>query len=1400
MGIKPQGGKLDNSEIINQKKQLIFEVDQTSDFVFPNEEYKYYIYIKNISGTLIKNFTIQIEKGSGIYIKPIEEEHCGIDINPDEIKLYEIKASCPLVGKHIIHFIGFGLGTQLLHRSLEIQCSRLYNSDTVLHRLHIYDFTPYEDKYSLEADNYSNQVTQTFKRQKLPYKSGEQPFGLINEFEIKETEDEHGEVVKTKERKFYPENIESQSFLDQYMEAKNSNEHVYQYISRENFTEDSVESYTGENLSEIFEKINQNSKYFRGKLIKSGTNHLLNDFTQYAPNGFIYRMGLLNSEIYHNLGVVPTYSYMSDRLFRWAPSEKQLLDLIPEKKAMKWGENIWAGRGWIVYRATTKEYEETEEFAKKVEDNLIEREEIIGGYEDKRTAEEVIERLKEWDDVQRTNERSNLVKYDYYMTESLYDTGVFFINIPVDKIPSNFYLLDNESLYALINRTKPYGTKPIVNYIIERTFSQNMEQKCYLNYHKDFLFSLGTHALNYEITQNEYTMKTIECEGGGSVSYPAFIPKRVVLSEDFYNEQEMDIFVDYSQIGMNDLLDMTIEEEAYIYETKPDYRLNTLNDILETLYQGNYNQISFKLKPKDFNLLKLNTNDELSFSEEEGEIILIKNNSNIETDSFKVDIPKDQEFLNGNIELDITIEDSLGKKHKLYSKHDIDLNMEFISYSYIKKNGEEIIKERGYQDIKSLVIGIGKIYNKKIILFLVENKKTRTLHYFHHVIVQDTSSITINKFVNKEKQTIDKIHYGKDLFSSSIIFETPFIKKSQIFQPKLIKGGENWNNLKRLNNKENSFSYIKNLTNEYLTANNIYLYYDQINLPETAIIDKLRFRVVGTGANSPSSNIYIGEAFNTNYLSEEMNGYELQLTPQKIECYSHLKESTSYYQAKLDIAKKKEQNSFIEYFEKLLEENYIFNEDIDVETSDYLTEPNDFITIDNQFWYELSEFSDLSYKLNELESIKFIIEGYNTKYETKLSVETLSETEHSSTVSKNIPSGYFREKINLLYSNNFLLELLRVRFRFNQLNHNIKIFDTKIELKFKNKHQEEIKYNFLNEIDISKENNKINTLLENYYNPSDINNGTILELSFDELKPGGYYNLNSTELELIYTDTDIDIMVNDNKYKDVFYGINKSSLFGIVEDAYMSGLFYNDVPTMIQAEDNVGLSNKGIKLQDSLYQQFETRDDNITSIEIFPYGFKGNPDETLKIGLYENSYNTPGKLIKEVLVSGWVKNNDQLKNLGRIKYNFNIDNLEINKKYWFKIQVINSQENSYYLLKGINNTKSGFKLLTDENNNYINTFSNLKFNIYSKNLSQSFNNLPVLQEYLDNPYILIGLHKEKGTIKRLETEKYIKSVSGDDYMSEVFELNEEPSIEIFSITEKRGNQTKELDTTIKGDE
>lgn len=811
---------------------------------------------------------------------------------------------------------------------------------------------------------------------------------------------------------------------------------------------------------------------------------------------------------------------------------------------------------------------------------------------------------------------------------------------------------------------------------------------------------------------------------------------------------------------------MTINSSFHKSEAK--YNLNNLNNLLETLYQGNYNNIAFKIRQENFSLIP---NGDFLFTEgNEGEIVL----NDMIIQSLKMRGENDKTLF-------FEIQDIHNQKHRISIEYDKDKKMNHVYYSYINKNGKEYIRKEGYEKIIGVCSVLGKINNKKILIFMVEDEH-HYLHYFHHVIVFDIYCLNTNKESNK-------ISYNYGILYEQIIFETPFIYEIQKHSPKLVAKGNNWNNLYRLNEKKNSNTFINNTTNDYITPDDILLFYDQINIPETAIIKEVDFKI--TGNNSFSKNIYINKSFNTNYLTNDVDGYKIQLSPKNIECYSHLKESTKYYQIKLKEAEEKEQTNLAKEISKLLTENYIFNEDISKDVpinTKYLSDPNNFLPISNRFWYELSDFTELSYKLNDVSDINFVIEGYNTEYESQLLIETLSEAETSTTVKEEIPSGYFRKKIPLLFSNQYLLELLRIRFRFNNLNHEIKVFDTKIELIFKNKQEKDISYEFIDKINLVKE--KKIMIEENYQNPSDLNNGLSIKLGFDDLGPGGYYQLSSTELDVLYKETELDVVINDDKYKDDFSGTNKSVILGNINNCYLSGLFYNDVATMSQLEDNIGIDNRGIKLQDSLYQLFETRDDNITSIEIFPYGFKGNPDETLKIGLYENSYNSPGKLIKEIYASGWVKNNPKLKNLDRIKYNFNIDNLKINEKYWFKIEVLNPQENSYYLLKGINNTLSGYKLLANENNNYINTFSNLMFNIYSKNLSKSFNTIPVLQESFYNPYVSIGLHKQQGSIEDLQIEKCIKS---DVYMNETFE--DDPEIEVFRIFRKtKENEIEELST------
>ena len=1315
---------IQNSEILNQKKQFIFEVTQTSDYIFPNEIYYYYVYIKNISGVDINNFNIKIDKPETVVFREEEKPEQNILLKHNESKLYKFEVYCTTIGEHIVHFIGYGEETQILYETLKINCTRSYNNSEFLHRLSIYDFSPFEDKYSMEATNYSDQVTQTFKRQKLPYKTGQQPFSMKVSNDI--------------------ENVESESFLEQYEEAKNTKEHVYQYISRENFEEDSVETYTGENLYELFDKINRNSEYFKvTPLYRNGTNELLNDFKQFAPNGLIYRLGLLSSEIYHNLGVIPSYSYMNDYLFRWAPST---------------------------------EYMQTDEFKKKQEEEVIKYRELLDSFEDIETAETFIKKHQEWDEQERNNQRTNIVKYQYEIKESIYDTGVFYVNIPIDKIPSNFYLLSHEALYAIINRAKPYGMKPIINYVIERTFDQEITQKLSLNYHKRFLFDAPMTDMTYIIHKNAFIEKTETCDGE-SYSYVSLEPiDSIFFYNNFIFDTNHSLDVDYSNISMNNTVPLEMTQDVYGYSLEKENDLTIFKEICNLIYEENYNQISFALKGIDYSkLLVSNDNIQKTFNNDKE---LVINNIPIKTLKFRI---ANREFRKGDSEIGFILEDIMNKKYKFSIQYDTDLKKEFIKYTYINVNNEEYVKEKGYQNITGISFLIENINNKQIIFFMVEDEE-KTLHYFHHILVPGLLDVNIKNF-STDSNMFNSLLYAYNIDNIPVEFETPYVLKAKTYSPKIISNESNWSNLYRFNTKDNSYAYIKNINQENLTPQDIVLHHDDINIPETATIEKIRYKIIGF--NTRNKQINILNSVNTGYKIENVDGYSIQLSPSKIESYSHLKDSTTYYQIKLNDALEEGKTTYINKFTKLLNENYIFNEDINVETNDYLINPNDFISINHEFWYELSDITDLIYKLNEVKSINFIIEGYNTQYETDILAQLLFETDSSSIVKNTIPSGYFRKKIPLLYPNEFYLEDLRLRFRFKGLNHLIKIFDTKIEIEFKNKQIQEILYENEN---IFYPNEEQFFALDEEYISTDLINGLTTKLEFYPLAPGDSYQLNFIQLEVIYKENDIDMMINDHKYTDKFYGIEHTTISGIAQNAYISGLFYNDVITMSQNDNNISANNKGIKLQESIYQSFETRADNITGIEIYPNGFRGSPDESLKIGLYKNNNNTPGQLIKEIYVNGWVKNNKELKNLNKIKYNFVVNNLKINETYWFKIEVLNPKENNYYLLKGLNKTKGGYKLLSNENNNYINTFGCLTFNIYSKNLSQSFYDINAIQEYFDNPYIEVGLHKGQGVIKNLKTYKSVKTITEDDYMAEVFE----EEIEMINVSIKAVKNGEEI--------
>ena len=1351
------------SEVINQKLRFIFNAEQSTQHVLPKEEFVYYVFVKNISGINIENFKIQIINENNVHFDKTTESF-PITLKPNENKLYTFKAHCDLEGEYIVHFVGQGDETEILYDTLKIKCSFKNIHETLTHKLHIYDFTPYENNYTLEADNYSQQVTQIFKRQKLPYPhelsnsiNNDKSFQMQNQMVL-------NEETGTLEKDWFEENIESQSFIDQYNAAKNSKEYHYQYISRENFTKDAIETFTGENLQDLVDDINRNSTYFEAKFLKSGTNELLNDLNQYAPNGFIYRMGLLNSELYHKLGVIPSYDYMGDYLFRWAPKSYDLPNLYPKKKGMRWNENIWAGKGWSVYRYITNEYKQTEEYEKELENKNIQEKTLLEVFEDKKIAEKYIERLLYTDNLIRAQQRSNVIKYKYIIEESYLDNGVFFVKIPLSKIPSNFIIPSTEELYAIINRAKPFGAKPLIKYSINEIFNDNIDFNVKLNYHTKELFDFGLMEQGHHIVSKKILTTTKECHGKEinwinetpvleTFDYPQsnlFEQNHDFSTNIFYKTKEC--FVQEEERD-GSLIETSIEQQTspgYVFT--PDNDLLYLEDILETLYQKNNNNISFYLIGNNLEKNKI------------------------------YDINKKYNFLEIPIkdgQARIKIIDGNDKAHIFECYIDKYYNLQHIKNSVVNNDKEYILQE-GFEDITSLLLYENQILNKKIFVWFAKDKSNR-IHYFNHEIADSIQEIIVYNNTSITDTELNKSIYLSE--QNSIIFETPFFLKQKIITPNFVNKETNWNNLYRINNYENTYAYIDNITTQDIVPDDIKYLFNDINLPETALINDVHLRIKSSSKNK---NIYLWNAKNTKYIDSTAQTHFLCLEPNYIEVYQYNKESPSFYAKKLEEYSEKNNKTLVNKYKNLLEKSILFNEAIDVAVEDYvkngnieednIQKANKFIKIKKDFWYEISEFTEAIYKLNETQSISFIIEGYNTEKETEIIVQTLSDINFANQVTtETIPSGYFRKKINLYYPNSFNTNSFKVRFRFKELNHLIKIFDTRINIEFKQAQDYDIAWEYVAEIESTKENNII--LIQDSNNVYEINNGIGIQLLFENITQGEYYHLNVLQLLILYKETDMEMLINKNKY---YYSSNDTRVSNITgsctekNQVYPSVEFYNDIVTMSQPNNNIGPSNNGIKLKKSLFQSFITRDDNITNIEIFPNGVLGNPDENIKIGLYENHEHSPGKLIKEVYVNGWLKNNEELKNLPSIKYNINVNNLKINTTYWFKLEVISPKNNTYYLLKSIDTPQNDCKLLINENNNYINTFSALQFNIYSKNLSKTFASIPCLQTTFDNPYIKIGLHKSEGNIRKLRVNKVTSSfLIGENYMLEQFDNNSE---------------------------
>lgn len=130
-------------------------------------------------------------------------------------------------------------------------------------------------------------------------------------------------------KKYYRLNIDEDAKLQKTINRDNLSTEM---VDIEHYNAGEYESYSGRNLSEIVDQINDTSIYVESKFMRKGENALKTKLYQLWPNGFIYRFGLLRSEIFHHTGVIPKLTNMIEYAMRWDVD--------------KWGDKVWPGDLW----------------------------------------------------------------------------------------------------------------------------------------------------------------------------------------------------------------------------------------------------------------------------------------------------------------------------------------------------------------------------------------------------------------------------------------------------------------------------------------------------------------------------------------------------------------------------------------------------------------------------------------------------------------------------------------------------------------------------------------------------------------------------------------------------------------------------------------------------------------------------------------------------------------------------------------------------------------------------------------------------------------------------------------------------------------------------------------------
>lgn len=1287
-----------NSIIINQKKQLFLDVAQSRNTVPPNGQFNYQVYLKNISGNTITNVRILIINPYEIDISGVPSTGKGFKIGSlknGQSVLLNIKARASIKGYYFVNFIAFGDSAEIQYKTLKVKCSLDKDIENVTHRINFYNFHPYESHYKLQASDYSEQVSQLTKVQAKPY--GEKR----DVFELRDNE---------------------LDLYDQDIFLQNEDDISSMYIGRESFETSAKETYDGFNFQQIIKQINDNSKIVSATFLRTGNNEMETDLYQLYPNGFLHRFGLLKSEIYHRLGVIPRIVSSNDQLFRWSDRVSELPNIYPAQQIDHWDEKVWCGEAYTVWQCYTdknqqKHYSELQIFTKE------------------RTAERYIEKAKEY------NNYNNITGYTYEIRTNFYTQGIFFIEIPVKDIPTNFFFVNNDDLYAIIDNTKPLGMKGIIRYLIESDFNHNIEFNHTRRYIPHINLDLPDYdKLKYFIRSLKYKLNddnsvSLNPNGKFTCNNGMFYLNQLFFAKD----PDYNIVDNESNAKPLSTPEITLTK-TNAYKNTAKLNLNDVNDLSELLiYDKNnimfYKQLTSLYESKN----QYNDSDELIIQSK------AKPHSyyNCAQQTFDYDPKDDFNFVrlkaftsNQYIENGLFI--SNGNKKHLISMQYIPSAKQYRIFYKKMSDINIVVEKEAYFNASSIFAEIERKDNQFLVILYVE--RDNLMYYFDSFLTNEIDNIGVllrNTNVteycsNKISENVSFYHTEPHTISTNTMCKKPYYNCITTDQYDIIENQHNninWDKLYRINEDDTSYAILQNRTNNNIQPNDITLYFNDLNIKEDSKVKD----IIMTSYISTNNELDLetSTAQNINYILENKdNRYGTILEPSG---FNHYRDnSLKFLENELSIADLNDNISDVEYYKKQIEINKNYN-----------TNAN-YTNINGDYWTEVDFVNDLQIDSNDIRSIKLIIQGNNTSNQVTAVSELRTNQSSLKSVKTEINTGYFYKIIELPFSKKYDLNNLAIRFKFNELGHMIDIFDIKTQLNFVKKQNDN--YKLSNYEDIHIPNNKFFTvnLLQNL-DEAFVNNGLLINLHFNEIKQGQYIKIHSIKFDIIYEEN-----ASVFSIKSIPEG---SVVSGNTNNCIMNGKIFDETISIEQLDhterNTDGTYCHGIALEEAIYQSFVAQSNNISSIEINPNGYVGVPNSKIKISILSDYDKMPDKVLKEVIVNGWRKQN---LNNETIKYNIYTDNLIIGNKYWFKIEVV-SPNNGYYWLKYNKNAIVNYRLLYTKNGNVINGMSTLWFRIYSKNNFKEFQDLPVTSNNLQTFMTMLTIYD--GNISNFKIQKVI---------------------------------------------